>query len=97
MSYASKEVDQLILEAQQNCDRAARQKAYRRIHQLILEDAPYTFLFSGPQYGLLDRRVRWHRDQIEARTDIPGQLFDFGKSTHCLDALFNELSGKLAA
>ena len=35
--------------------------------------------------------------QVEARTDIPGQLFDFGKSTRCLDALFSELSGTLAA
>ncbi len=35
--------------------------------------------------------------QIEARTDIPGQMFDWGKSTRCLDALLAELSIAAAA
>jgi hypothetical protein len=29
--------------------------------------------------------------QVEARTEIRGQLFDWGKSTRCLDSLFAEL------
>jgi hypothetical protein len=35
--------------------------------------------------------------QVEARTDIPGQVYDWGKSTRCLDALFAELVTPLAA
>jgi hypothetical protein len=30
--------------------------------------------------------------QVDARTDIQGQVFDWGKSTRCLDELFRELS-----
>jgi hypothetical protein len=35
--------------------------------------------------------------QVEARTEIRGQLFDWGKSTRCLDALFAELISPAAA
>lgn len=35
--------------------------------------------------------------QVEARTHIPGQMFDFGKSTRCLDALLTELGAAAAA
>ncbi len=34
---------------------------------------------------------------ITAKTEIPGQLFDWGKSTRCLDALFTELVTTVAA
>ncbi|MEZ6032074.1 MAG: hypothetical protein R3C17_03210 [Planctomycetaceae bacterium] len=33
--------------------------------------------------------------QIEASTDIPGQLFDWGKSNRCLEQLFNDLRTEL--
>lgn len=35
--------------------------------------------------------------QIQACTEIPGQMFDWGKSTRCLEALFAELSAAVAA
>jgi hypothetical protein len=35
--------------------------------------------------------------QVDAKTDIQGQLFDWGKSTRCLDALFAELVSPAAA
>jgi hypothetical protein len=35
--------------------------------------------------------------QVEAKTEIKGQLFDWGKSTRCLDALFTELIVSAAA
>jgi hypothetical protein len=34
---------------------------------------------------------------VEAHTDIPGQMFDWGKSTRCLDALLAELGAAVAA
>jgi hypothetical protein len=35
--------------------------------------------------------------QVEARTEIRGQLFDWGKSARCLDALFADLISPAAA
>ena len=35
--------------------------------------------------------------QVAAKTEIPGQLFDWGKSTRCLEALFVELVSSAAA
>ncbi len=35
--------------------------------------------------------------QVEAKTEIPGQMFDWGKSTRCLEALFSELTTAAAA
>jgi hypothetical protein len=34
--------------------------------------------------------------QVDARTDIQGQAFDWGKSTRCLDELFQELTAAAA-
>jgi hypothetical protein len=35
--------------------------------------------------------------QVEARTEIPGQIFDWGKSNRCLEAIFAELNSPRAA
>ena len=35
--------------------------------------------------------------QVEAKTEIPGQMFDWGKSSRCLEALFGELISSAAA
>jgi hypothetical protein len=35
--------------------------------------------------------------RIEARTEIAGQMFDWGKSSRCLDELFRELGDSMAA
>ena len=71
VSYANAEVDKLIIDAQQTCDRDTRQKAYRRMHQIIMDESPYTFMFIAPQYTLLDKRVHWHRDTIESSAQDP--------------------------
>lgn len=34
---------------------------------------------------------------VEAQTDIPGQMFDWGKSTRCLESLLSELGNVAAA
>jgi hypothetical protein len=34
--------------------------------------------------------------KVEAATNIPGQLFDWGKSTRCLEKLFGDLRGRAA-
>jgi hypothetical protein len=35
--------------------------------------------------------------RVEAQTDIPGQMFDWGKSTRCLEGLLGELGAAAAA
>jgi len=35
--------------------------------------------------------------RVEAHTDIPGQMFDWGKSVRCLEALLEELGTAAAA
>jgi hypothetical protein len=35
--------------------------------------------------------------RVEAQTDIPGQMFDWGKSTRCLEGLLGELGSATAA
>jgi peptide/nickel transport system substrate-binding protein len=45
VAYRNEEVDRLILEGRRTFDQAQRQAIYRRIHELIYEDQPYTFLY----------------------------------------------------
>jgi hypothetical protein len=35
--------------------------------------------------------------RVEAQTDIPGQMFDWGKSVRCLEALLGDLGTAAAA
>jgi len=45
MSYSNKEVDALIERGREEFDAAERESIYKRIHMLVSDDAPYTFLF----------------------------------------------------
>jgi len=45
VSYSNKEVDRLIEEGRRELKIEKREDIYRKIHELIAEDAPYTFLF----------------------------------------------------
>lgn len=47
VGYSNPEVDRLIEEGRTEYDRAVRTRIYRKIHRLIHEDQPYTFLFVG--------------------------------------------------
>ncbi len=47
VGYSNPEVDRLIEEGRTEYDRAVRRRIYRKIHRLIHEDQPYTFLFVG--------------------------------------------------
>jgi peptide/nickel transport system substrate-binding protein len=48
IGYRNPEVDRLIREARQEMDEQKRNEMFHKIHELIFEDQPYTFLFSGP-------------------------------------------------
>ena len=49
VSYRSPEVDRLIETEQRTFDRGARQRAFWRIHELVAQDQPHTYLFMGSQ------------------------------------------------
>src|SRR4030042_1423977 len=45
ISYKNKEVDKLLLEGRRTFDLEKRKKIYRRIHEILTDDQPYTFLY----------------------------------------------------
>ena len=57
-SYRNDEVDRLILEGRRTFDQQRRAAIYRRIHQLIYEDQPYTFLYVPDALPIVHRRFR---------------------------------------
>ena len=58
IGYENPEVDRLILAADEDFDPTTRNEKFRRIHDLIYEDQPYTFLFTGPSLLAQSRRLR---------------------------------------
>ena len=69
VGFANAEADRLIEQGQHLCERAARQQVYFRLQEVLHDEAPFTFLFHGPEFAALDRRVRWHRDAVTSRDD----------------------------
>ena len=83
------------------CSLARNGRTLRGVHQLtdgcLLVAALPSDLFAL-EGDLIITVGRTHNGtQVEARTEIKGQLFDWGKSTRCLDALFAELVSAAAA
>ncbi|MEJ2254987.1 MAG: peptide-binding protein [Nitrospirota bacterium] len=58
ISYKNKEVDRLLLEGRRTFDRQKRQKIYRRIHAILAEEQPYTFLFVPDALPVLHKRFK---------------------------------------
>lgn len=56
ISYQNEEVDRLIEEGRRTFDQAKRQAIYQRIHELIYQDQPYTFLYVGEALPVVHRR-----------------------------------------
>lgn len=83
------------------CSLARNGRALRGVHQLtdgcILVAALPSDLFALEGDLIITVGRCSNGTQIEAKTDIKGQLFDWGKSTRCLDALFAEVTTPVAA
>ncbi|MCK4910015.1 MAG: peptide-binding protein [Thermodesulfovibrionales bacterium] len=58
VSYANDEVDRLLIEGRQSCDQEKRKAIYNRIHELITEDQPYTFLYVPDATPILHKRFK---------------------------------------
>lgn len=63
IGYSNKEVDDLIVNARKTMDRNARMKMWHRVHELLHEDQPYTFLFNRPSLVFVDGKYRFPKHQ----------------------------------
>ncbi len=57
ISYKNPEVDKLLIEGRTTFDLKKREAVYRRIHALIADDAPYTFLYAPLELPAVHKRV----------------------------------------
>ena len=83
------------------CSLAKEGRTLREVHQLsdgciVRAALPSDLLSLEGDLVIAVRRVGG-ATLVEAHTDIPGQMFDWGKSTRCLDSLLSELGNAAAA
>lgn len=58
ISYKNEEVDRLLIEGRQTFGLEKRKKIYQRIHEILAEDQPYTFLFVPDALPVLHKRFK---------------------------------------
>ena len=58
IGYENAEVDDLIIKAREEFDEDARNAMYHRIHEIIFNEQPYTFLITGPSLMATSKRLR---------------------------------------
>jgi peptide/nickel transport system substrate-binding protein len=56
--YSNPEVDSLLVEAKNTLDHEKRRTIYRRLHHLLAEENPYSFLWTLTNYAAYHRKVR---------------------------------------
>src|SRR5690606_23467901 len=56
--YSNAEVDRLFDEGKKEFDFEKRRKIYARIHQILWDEQPYTWLFNESAYYAFNKRVR---------------------------------------
>jgi ABC-type transport system substrate-binding protein len=57
VGFENKEADDLIIKIRQEYNRSRQVSYCHRLHQIIAETQPYTFLYAGKWTALLDRRI----------------------------------------
>ncbi len=58
ISYQNGQVDRLLVEGRQTCDKERRRRIYREVHRLIAEDQPYTFLYYPDALPIVHQRFK---------------------------------------
>lgn len=58
VSYGSEEVDRLLIEGRQSFDTEKRKQIYRKIHEILASEQPYTFLYVADALPVLHRRFK---------------------------------------
>jgi peptide/nickel transport system substrate-binding protein len=56
VGYRNAEVDRLLVEIRKNGDRGERNLLCHRVHRILHEEQPYTFLYARPTFRPIDRR-----------------------------------------
>ncbi len=57
-SYSNPDIDSLLVEAKNTLDHEKRRTIYRKLHEKLADEAPYTFLWTLTNYAAYDRKVR---------------------------------------
>ncbi|MGO8989935.1 MAG: peptide-binding protein [bacterium] len=85
-SYRNPEVDKLLVEGRREYDIQKRKEIYWRIHELIADDQPYTFLFVPLAISAVEKRFfllqkdKAGKEQLEPiRMEKAGLLYDITK------------------
>lgn len=58
ISYKNSEVDRLLIEGRQTFDIEERKRIYHRIHEILAEEQPYTFLYVPDALPVLHKRFK---------------------------------------
>lgn len=58
ISYKNEEVDALLLDGRRTFDYGKRKQVYRRIHEILAEEQPYTFLYVPDALPVLHKRFK---------------------------------------
>jgi ABC-type transport system substrate-binding protein len=57
VGYNNPEADQLIVQIRREYDFATQQKMTHKLHRLIADDQPYTFLYAPLSHSVLDKKI----------------------------------------
>ncbi len=57
-SYSNPDIDSLLVEAKNTLDHEKRRTIYRKLHEKLADEAPYTFLWTLTNYAAYDKKVR---------------------------------------
>ena len=58
ISYSSPQIDSLIVESKNTLDREKRRVINQRLHKILAEECPYTFLWSLNNYAAVHKKLR---------------------------------------
>jgi len=73
--FVNHEVDRLLEQGRREFDRAKRQKIYWKIHEIIHDEQPYTFIVTPMETYILSKRIKnYHISPYGLFGFIPGQL-----------------------
>jgi peptide/nickel transport system substrate-binding protein len=56
--YSNPDIDSMLVEAKNTLDHEKRRTIYRKLHERLADEAPYTFLWTLTNYAAYDRKVR---------------------------------------
>lgn len=58
VGFSNSEADTIIEQARRTLDEGRRNKLYHRLHRILHEEQPYTFLYTRPTFRFIDRRFK---------------------------------------